>query len=136
MSRKYRLTLTEEHLYAILKAMDFHERIAMGQFREIFDVVDPGFKLSHEGRDAAEPLLMEARRHLMPALRHDNSYWGIRSLEIHDDNRVMYDIQQVVRHRLAWDRSPEGGWTVNFDRPMRTSETLDFVEIEQVPEEK
>ena len=46
--RKYRLTLTDEHLYAILRGTEFFERIAMGQFREILDVVDPQFKLSRE----------------------------------------------------------------------------------------
>ena len=130
MSRKYRLTLTEEHLHALLKATEFHGRIAMGQFREIFDVLDRDFKLPRENRDQAEQLLVLARRYLMPELHSDNSYYSIRSRELHDDNRVMYDFLQVVRHRLSWDRHPEGGWTVNFDRPWRTSEKLDLVEIE------
>lgn len=26
---------------------------------------------------------------------------------------------QVQRHRLSWDRYPEGGWTVNFDEPYK-----------------
>lgn len=134
MARKYRLTLTEDHLHAIMRATEFHERIAMGQFREIFDVVDPGFHLSREDRDQAEQFLILARRYLMPELQSDNAYHSIRSTAIDDTNRVLYDILQVVRHRLAWDRKPEGDWTINFDRPMRTSAELDLIEVEEVPQ--
>lgn len=135
MSRKYRITLTEEHLYTLMKATEFHERIAMGQFREVLDVVDPGFQLSRENRVEGEYLLVRARRYLLPELTHDNSYWSIRSREVRDDNRVMYDFLQVVRHRLSWDRHPEGGFGVNFDPPWRTSEKLDLIKIERLPEE-
>lgn len=136
MARKYRLTFTEDHLHALLMATEFHERIAMGQFREVLEVVDPGFKLPHENREMAEQMLTIARRYLMPALATDNSYWGIRSREVRDENRVMYDILQVVRHRLAWDRHPEGGMTINFDRPWRSSEKLDLIEIELLPDQE
>ena len=134
MARKYRLTLTEDHLWALLKATEFHERVAMGQFREIVQAVDPEHKLSRQSRDAAEMLLMVAKRFLLPDLRDDHAYWGIHSKEIHDDNRVLYDVLQVVRHRLAWDRHPEGGMTINFDEPRRTSERLDLIEVERLPE--
>ena len=131
--RKYRLTLTDEHLYAILRGTEFFERIAMGQFREILDVVDPQFKLSREERDQGEQLLTLARRYLMPDLRSDNSFFGIRSPELTPEASICYDFLQVVRHRLAWDAHPEGGITINFDEPMRTSKKLDLVEIEALP---
>lgn len=126
----YRLTgLTEEHLHAILKATEFFERISMGQFQEILDVADPQFKVSHEDRETAEAYLADTRRCLMPELGSEFAYWGIRSSEVPDAARVCYDLLQVVRHRLAWDRHPEGGWTIGFDEPMQTSR-LDLVRIE------
>ena len=134
MARKYRLTLSEDHLHAILKGTEFFERIAMGQFREILDVVDPRFKIPIKDREAAEQLFTIARRYLMPDLKHDNAYWSIHSKEIPDSARICYDFLQVVRHRLSWDRHPEGGWTVNFDTP-RVTGPLDLVEIEALPQE-
>jgi len=119
--RTYTVTLTEEHLYALTRGTELFERITMGQFREILDVVDPQFKLSRKDRDTAEQLLVLARRYLMPELLTDYSYWSIHSKEISDDARVCYDFLQVVRHRLAWDNNPKGDWTVNFDEPRQTS---------------
>lgn len=136
MARKYRITLTEDHLHAILEATEFHERIAMGQFREILEVVDPGFKLPQEARETANDLFTLARRSLMPELKSDNAFYSIRSPELKDMNRVMYDILQVVRHRLSWDRHPEGGFGVNFDKPWRSSEKLDLIEIERLPDQE
>lgn len=31
---------------------------------------------------------------------------------------IAFDIHDVIRHKLSWDRHPEGGWTVNFDDPL------------------
>lgn len=132
MARLYRLTMTEDHLRALLKATEFYERISMGQFIEILDTVDPHLKQSIEGRDIAASFLRIARQHLMPGLTSDNAFYSIRSPEIHDDNRICYDFQQVVRHRLSWDKNPAGGWTVNFDKPWRTSEKVDLIQIEAV----
>lgn len=132
--RQYRLTVTEDHLRTLMRATEFFERIAMGQFREILDVADPHHKVPHEARETAEEHLMFARTRLMPELGSPNASWSIHSHEVHDDARVCYDFLQVVRHRLAWDRHPEGGFQVSFDKPLRSSLRLDLPVIEGVSE--
>ena len=43
--------------------------------------------------------------------------------------RIAWDIQQVIRHRIAWDRNPKGNITVDFDSPLKTSdEQLPIIE--------
>jgi len=43
------------------------------------------------------------------------------SEKIHDVFRIAWDLQQVIRHRLAWDRNPKGGIQVSFDDPLKSS---------------
>ena len=41
------------------------------------------------------------------------------------DNLMLSDyfpMHQAIRHRLSWDRHPEGGMTVNFDEPMKIND--------------
>ena len=49
-----------------------------------------------------------------------------------ETSKVAWDLYQVTRHRLAWDRAQACGhpgegqapppmWSVNYDQPMRTS---------------
>ena len=126
----YTLTgLTEKHLRVIMKALDFTGRMACGQFRELYEVVDPRFKLRHEVRERCERMLDELKSVMIPELTTPHSSWGIRAQEISDDHRVGYDVIQVVRHRLAWDRNPKGDFTVDFDEPWRTSEQVRMIGI-------
>ncbi len=137
--RRYQLKgLTEAHMQSLLQALDFMNRMGMGQFRELFDLVDSEFKANKTERDEAEKLLFRARSIMMPGLNGPNNYHSIRSPTIKDTYRVLYDMQQVIRHRLAWDRKPKGDFTVDFDEPWRTSETLGLIEVvseevEQLP---
>lgn len=38
-----------------------------------------------------------------------------------EDALIAHDIHDVIRHQLAWDRNPEGGFTVDFDKPYQES---------------
>ena len=46
-----------------------------------------------------------ARAVFFPELRYAESSYGIGSREIGDDAAIAYDLQQVVRQRLAVDRT-------------------------------
>jgi len=131
---RYRLTgITETHLRAIMKALDFTARVGMGQFRELFDLVDSTFKVRGPSRDEAEKLLFRARSIMMPDVPA-GGYLGIRSQELPDHHRIGFDVHQVIRHRLAWDRNPKGDFMVDFDEPWRTSTTVDLIGIEREDE--
>jgi hypothetical protein len=34
--------------------------------------------------------------------------------------KTAWDLQQVIRHVLAWDANPEGGFGVNFHEPLKS----------------
>jgi hypothetical protein len=65
--------------------------------------------------------MCDAVRALKPALTglDMNSSYGIGCQDMPEDRTQAFDIMQVVRHRLACDRSPEGGSGVDFQTPMR-----------------
>jgi hypothetical protein len=46
---------------------------------------------------------------------------GIMHHSINDEARVAWDLLRVIRGHLAWTRNPEGGFTTEFDRPIRQS---------------
>lgn len=129
----YTLTdLDTEHLRIIRDALDLYGRIGMGQYREILTHQLPR-PYDQTTKQQAEYLLDVVRRLTMPELSTPNTYHSIRSEKISDNFRVAYDIQQVLRHRLAWDQNPKGDFMVDFDEPWRTSTGVGMVSIQQNP---
>lgn len=126
MSKSYTLHLTEKQARVIVNALDLYSRIGMGQLKEVAYVLrqNPLPKADPE-LDARITLLSDIRDRLDTLSRYwmnGSGYYGITSKSISDVFRTAWDIQQVIRHRLAWDRNPKGGITVDFDNPMVTSE--------------
>jgi hypothetical protein len=122
--------ISEKQARIIISALDFYSRIGIGQFREIVSAFSWWQRdeqwLNH--RDEVERLIHDAQFNLtgMPF----NASYGIFSPEVPESAKIAWDIQQVIRHRLAWDRNPKGGMTVDFDTPMKSS-TKDFPTIEE-----
>lgn len=98
---KYQLTLTEKQARIVRDACELYERLHAGQWF------------------ALEPYLK---------LKPDHYFWQVENcfhyfiepyLELDKMNfeRNAGDIKQVLRHRLAWDRNPEGGDDYKFRKP-------------------
>jgi hypothetical protein len=111
--RSYKLHVTESQLQAIRNACELLARVHMGQLFAVaealarYNLADRYCEL-REGLEALQPLV-----HGLPA----NSYPGIHSPKLADEAGQAWDIHRVCRHILAWDRNPEGAWTVDFDDP-------------------
>lgn len=118
----YEIHLSEKAIYIIIQALDLYSRVGMGQLETVKDVLLKSEKSREnilKNRDAIERLLdlvKEMAMELSPS-----SYQSIMSPEISDDFRTAYDMIQVLRNRLAWDREPKGGFTVDFDPLFQTS---------------
>ena len=111
---KYRLTLTEAQARIVKDALDLYFRIGIGQFREVEHVYN--YTLLRGTKD------MERLREALDAAARTQGFgfggsYGIHSTEVHDVFRQAYDINRVIRHRMAWDRLPSGGPGVDFDTP-------------------
>lgn len=119
-----RLELTSKQADVLVSALDLYSRILIGQFEEIAHLslvhnVDMLPEKMMERHHQFSDELRKLKERLLAIPR--NGSFGIHSKKVSDLARVAYDIQQVVRNALAWERTPGGGIGVNFDRPMQTS---------------
>ena len=118
MTMKYAVELTETQMRVVQHALDMYFRVGMGQLREVLEHLVPKQSDHNEWlarRDLTEERIRLARRAAMPEL-DDNASYGIYSEEIDKSNRIAADVHDVIRYRLAWDKNPEGGFAVSFDR--------------------
>lgn len=110
----------------LIKILDTISRLNIGQFWIISEIITTNqFEINHELKHQFDKI-----GSIMTNVPINGS-WGIFHPEIHDDGRIAYDLLCVIRHKLAWDRKPNGDITVDFDRPWKTS-TLDLATITKV----
>lgn len=116
--------LSEIQARTMVDALDLFSRIQIGQLEEILNMARMGSIPHRDDQDVsarieeikeAEPLLHEVKRLLTG--HSPNASFGILGGKTPESARVAYEIQRAIRHRLAWDRQPEGGMGVDFDDP-------------------
>lgn len=135
-NKRYTLTITEEQANTLINALDLYQRIGMGQLEEIKHtaVPAPGHKYNWVEVDQTMAIL----KLQLLGWPHIGTAHSILSPDLPDQFRVAWDIQQVVRHRLAYDGLKPGekpGIYVYFDEPRRTSKEP-LPEIKQVEGKK
>ncbi len=120
---KVTLTLNEKQLAVMMGALDLYSRVGWGQLRFLDDV----YADRDYDRDAVREHLDAIKEIVFPDLEGAD----VRQPRP-KRTQVSWDIYQVIRHAYAWHRHPEGGITVNFDKPMLTSgEPLPEIQISE-----
>lgn len=114
---KYTLTLTSTQARAVIQALDLYSRVGMRQLDAIGTALT--FELRRE--DAAESReAVQAARHGLDAVKQALGFGPGASLSIRGaplPARLAYDVQQVLRQRVAHTESP-GGSGVWHDDPL------------------
>lgn len=108
---------SKDELTAISVASEAYARIGMGQINYCRDLLMNGF---HDDQLPIDKFGKVAECFDIANRKLDCSF-GIHNDNVSEDVRTSWDIYQVVRNFIAWDREPNGGITVNFDLPMRVS---------------
>lgn len=137
---KYRLEMTEEQAKTLVNALDLAIRIRIGQWGEIVEQcmkfekgkVDDWFKR----RDDAEALLLQARDIVMPELQDMHSLSGGHGVYANELTERTYNVLLAVRSCIAYHKKPEGGYTVNFHRPMAMYVAEEMPKCEVVDDER
>lgn len=131
--RRYVLELSEGQAELVSRAVELYARLGLGQFQMLDRFFSWGPKDS--SLEKARPLLQE-----LAIIKNGapHSHPGIYSKAISDDYQVLYDLYQVMRHRLAWDRDPHPkGWLgVDYREPLRASTSEELARITQIETEK
>jgi hypothetical protein len=135
---KVKLTLNEQQARVLLEGLDLFSRILFGQLETVREVIHThriGKSVPPIDYAKSEAILAEAKRVLFPELTPEGFY-GVFSPDLDEDSKIAWDIKQVVRNAVAWEKHPSGGMTVDFDPPMRTSTTEMLPQVEIVKEDK
>jgi hypothetical protein len=126
------IRLNEAQANLIEKALDFYSRIHMGQFHEILNIPikHTNKPLEHcwGHRGGCEDYLLRALKKELTGM--DGEYMGISSKDMPNYVRTCKDLGEVIRNGLAWHYEPNGGMTVNFDRPFHWNKEVPLATIE------
>lgn len=96
------MVVNERQAEVIKQAVEFYSRIKAGQLQELWYLCYS----KDQDRQQFEKAATELKKCLFPDLQPSGSY-GIGQDTRKGDGRgdVAWDIHEVVRHRLAWDRA-------------------------------
>jgi len=116
----YTIEVTKEQLATLSMACEITARLGICQIELAFDELP-----FREPRDWSEyhAMMDDIRQQLRV---HCDANLGIRKAK--DRHKEAWDLYQVFRHRLSWDRLAEQGETkpdfhaVNYDQPHKTSD--------------
>jgi hypothetical protein len=102
----YTLTISKEHAYAVLAALELYERIAMGQTNEISNQFE-GKNDSWENQRAKglDAVLEHLKRILFPDLEQ-NAYYGIMSEKSGKQAHLCYEVFCALRHCVSHNENP------------------------------
>ena len=119
------LRLNDSEITTCINALDFYSRIFIGQYDQIDSSL--GWSVMYmprfsQDRATREFLYRAIRSRIFKGtfLERETfaASFGIWSEETDDRAMVAYDVQQIMRNKAAWTKNPEGGFGVDFDRPL------------------
>jgi hypothetical protein len=122
MEAKFLVELSEYQVATIIDALDLFTRVGTGQLTEValvrrlWSVASSEESVNYD-RSADINTLVNCLEHASSIANVKRL--SITSVELHERFKVAFDIQQVVRQRLAFHRRPEGGIQVYFDDPLK-----------------
>lgn len=103
----YQLTITKTQLEIINKAVAIYGRLTKGTMVEVSEVLPL--------RDSVNEYDIEIklRESILDSL-------DVNKIDLNHAN-IARDLHKVIRHKLAYEEYPQGGVTVNFDKPFKSS---------------
>ena len=109
----YKIEGTEDQIALISHACEVLARIRIGQINAVINEL---------------PLVDDTDNYAL-LLKLESELHPITKTHIPIDESFI--LHQTIRHRLSWDRFPEGGMTVNFDEPLVINDKP-FIKVERI----
>lgn len=124
MCGEYKLTINKEQARVICEALELYSRLKHGQISELRNLfMDRWCAPNSPFNWDNEWILNALKSMIFPELDRNASY-GVGN-KIYPESSVAWDVMQVLRHRLAWDRLKAEGkdkpehYGVQYNPPMR-----------------
>jgi hypothetical protein len=126
---KFVLEMSASQGEVLVRALDFFSRIGIGQIEEVETMLRQyGHLKEGYSYDAVKNALDFVKLETMG--HPPGGSYGIFHQKVPDWFKLAWDLQQVIRHKLAWTANPEGGFGVNFHEPMKAGkEPLATMEV-------
>lgn len=114
----YKLGMSEKQARVINSALDVYSRLLCGQIEELGVLFMDKIMKSDINREELRNACAIMKKVIFPDL-HPYAEYGIYSEEAPEKSKIAYDLFQVIRNYLAWDKQPLGGQTVDFYEPLK-----------------
>lgn len=120
----YTMTVTKEQAQTLIQATEILARLGIGQFRDALECLPTREFLPdgwHEDMDSIGRILS---RHMIGGIDGYRSSLGIHHKDVRKEAQTAWDLYQVLRHRLAWDRAVREGIVESADSPRKWPEMM------------
>ncbi len=117
----------------VQQALELYSRLLAGQLEEVLHLARYGYLRNSQGA-VPSPDDIEDSDSLVRGLKErlfklgSNASLGIFHPHLHPKAKAAWSVSRALRHRLAWDRTPEGSLGVSHDEPM-PEEDLPHLEV-------
>lgn len=101
--RKYTITITQTQAEVMNRALELYSRLKAGQLTELyFEFMNP----AKSSRELFEVAAKDMKRSLWPDMEYNASKGiGQDTIESNGKGDIAWDMHEVLRHRLAWDKA-------------------------------
>jgi hypothetical protein len=113
LNAKYSIELTENQIDALIQVCEAYVRIAIHQMDFVIDRI---IEIPIDQMQRVKNLCNELK-FISARLDHNQSF-GISS-KLSETTKIAHDIYQQLRYKMAWDRNPDGGITVDFSPTLK-----------------
>lgn len=112
--------------------LDIYSRLGIGQVDIFYQELNSIGGNRHSAPITSFCDLSSIYRHDVLGLPHGiyHSFLSIADPNVLEEFRVAYEAYKVIKRHLSYEKNPEGGWTVNFDMPLKVSD-VEFIKIKK-----
>lgn len=113
----YSLKINEQQAQTLRLACEVLARLGMGQFHQALEALPVDWRKAYS-QDWNEDLLVIGK--ILSKHTQSNVDGWAKSLGIHhasETSKTAWDLYQVIRHQLSWDRAVEKGFVENHNSP-------------------
>lgn len=121
---KYTLTMTKKQAEVVSLACEVFARLETGQFKMVLEYLPLDQFLPEGWHDDMAEIGRILQRHMIGQIDGHFSSLGIAHHKTGREAKIAWDIHQVVRHRLAWDRAVKKGVVESPDSPRKWPEMI------------
>lgn len=120
-----RMVLDKRTTWAVRESLELYTRLGIGQLEEVrqeVSMTDAGTLRPYETLERLSDLLAGFKRHVLGF--SSNASFGIHNPKLEPSITKAWALMRTLRHRIAWDQTPEGRLGVWHDEPLLAEDSM------------